>query len=108
MSSPPGKIAVVQVSSGASCNASLPSTRRSKRLVNRDENRDFCLFPDARSRAPVFLDLARLKRTSLPGVRQVYNRGLRGFSGHKSRTYQAKTRDRELLNQSVVYHFESN
>ena len=46
MSSPPGKIAVVQVSSGASCNASLPSTRRRKRLVNRDENRDFCFFAD--------------------------------------------------------------
>ena len=30
MSSPPGKIAVVQVSSGASCNASLPSTRRNE------------------------------------------------------------------------------
>jgi len=28
MNSPPGKIAVVQVSSGASCNASLPSTRQ--------------------------------------------------------------------------------
>ena len=48
MSSPPGKIAVVQVSSGASCNASLPSTRRRKRLVNRDENRDFCFFADAK------------------------------------------------------------
>ena len=33
MSSPPGKIAVVQVSSGASCNASLPSTRRRQRLL---------------------------------------------------------------------------
>ena len=44
MSSPPDKIAVVQVSSDASCNASLPSTRRRMRLVNRDENRDFCFF----------------------------------------------------------------
>jgi hypothetical protein len=44
MTSPPGKIAVVQVSSGARCNASLPSTKRRnrKRLVNRDENRAFC------------------------------------------------------------------
>ncbi len=80
MSSPPGKIAVVQVSSGASCSASLPSTRRRKRLVNRDKNRDFCFFADALSRAPFLFGLARLKRTSLPGVRQVYNRGLRGFS----------------------------
>src|SRR5260370_41710615 len=32
MSSPPGKIAVVQVSSGASCNASLPSTKRRNAL----------------------------------------------------------------------------
>jgi len=56
MSSLPGKIEVVQVSSGASCNASLPSTRRRKRLVNRDENRDFCFFADALSRAPFFFD----------------------------------------------------
>jgi hypothetical protein len=33
MSSPPGKIAVVQVSSGVSCNASLPSTRGRQRVV---------------------------------------------------------------------------
>ena len=32
---PPDKIGVVQVSSGASCNASLPSTRRGKRLASR-------------------------------------------------------------------------
>jgi hypothetical protein len=35
MISLPGKIVVVQVSSGASCNASLPSTMHRKRLVNR-------------------------------------------------------------------------
>jgi len=56
MSSPPRKIAVVQVSSGAHCNASLPSTKRRnpKRLVNRGENRAFCFFADATSRAPFF------------------------------------------------------
>jgi hypothetical protein len=56
MSSPPGKIVVVQVSSGASCNASLPSTRRKKPLVNRDKNRDFCFLPDALSQSPFFWD----------------------------------------------------
>ncbi len=56
MSSPPRKIAVVQVSSGARCNASLPSTKRRnrKRLVNQGENRAFCFFADATSRAPFF------------------------------------------------------
>ena len=56
MSSPPDKIAVVQVSSGASCNALLPSTRLRKRLVNRDENRDFCLFGMRYRERPLFLD----------------------------------------------------
>jgi hypothetical protein len=54
MSSPPGKIAVVQVSSGVSCNAALPSTRRRNRLVDRDENREFSFFADAMSGAPLF------------------------------------------------------
>jgi hypothetical protein len=35
MRSLPGKIVVVQASSGASYNASLPSTRHRERLVNR-------------------------------------------------------------------------
>ena len=47
--------AVAQVSFGASWNAPLPSTRRRKRLVNRDENRDFCFFVDALSGA-IFLN----------------------------------------------------
>ena len=37
MSSPPGKIALVQVSSGASCTASLPSTRRRRLLPDQRE-----------------------------------------------------------------------
>ena len=55
MSSPPGKIAVVQVSSGASCNASLPSTRRGKRLVNRDEIETSVSFQMGCPERPLFL-----------------------------------------------------
>jgi hypothetical protein len=44
----------------------------------------FCFFADALSRAP-FFGFARLKRTSLPQDRQVYNRGVRGFSGRRPR-----------------------
>jgi len=69
MSSPPGKIAVVQVSSGASCNASLPSTRRRKRLVNRDENREFCFFRGGDIPSAIFLIGERSRRTSASGCK---------------------------------------
>ncbi len=88
MTSPPGKIAVVQVSSGARCNASLPSTKRRnrKRLVNRDENRAFCFSRMRRPKRHLLIgeELARLIRTS-PRALQARGRTNRKWLYWKSR-----------------------